>query len=138
MMRYLEDLSIGTPFQCGSVHAEADEVAAFARRYAPGSSPLDAAAAPSLYTLAVCMGCMAGAVGDVAIVCDLGIDAVTAARPVHAGDALRVDACWTQARKSTVLPGQGVARIVVRGVFADGGDAIRFAVRHLVRCRVGP
>ncbi len=144
-MMHLEDLAVGVPFHCGIVRADAEEVTAFAAHYSPHPFHLDAdatadsvfgrTAAPFLHTLAMCMGCMVRAIRSVAIVCDLGIDGITAARPVYPGDVLRVDACWTDARLSTIMRGQGVARIVVRGFAEDGGDAIRFAARYVVRCR---
>lgn len=143
-MVHLEDLPVGTWIDGGWVRVEAADMATFAARFTPHPVFVDAAAEASLYgrpaasTLhlqALCLGRAARAIAEVAILGDLGFEAVTVGRPVHDGDRIRVRARWSSVVRPAVASRPGVATLDVRGTAPDGETAVRFAARYLVARR---
>lgn len=141
-MLHLDDLVIGDAVDCGTALVEATAMTAFAVRFVPHPVFRDPAAAEaslyarpaaaSLYAMALCLGCAVRAIGDVAVLCDLGFGAVTVAAPLHPGDRLAVRAWWSAVERPPGGVRPGGATLTVEGLAPDGRPAIRFDARWLV------
>lgn len=142
---HLEELPVGTWIDGGWVRVEAAEMTEFAARFTPHRVFVDPAAAEaslygrlaasSLHLQALCLGRAVRAIAGVAVLCDLGFEAVTVGRPVHDGDRFRVRARWSSVVRPAPASRPGVATLDVRGTAPDGVTVVRFAARYLVARR---
>ncbi len=141
-MRYLEDISVGTRIDLGSVVAELDEMLAFARRFDPQTFHIDPVGArETSFGGIIASGWHTGSMfarlyvdgfmSDVANLGGLGFDEVRFLKPVRPGDRLHASAEVLEARPSSRKPDRGT--ITARGALHDDGGEPVFTIRTSAR-----
>lgn len=143
--RFWEDLKEGEAFTCGPIPFERDAILAFGREYDPWPFHADPGAAArtifggliasALQTMSLCTRAVVDAHGELAVLSGLGIDEVRTPAPVRPGDALTVEARWTELRRSRSRPDRGIARLSCRVVNQRGETVMEYGYRYLVACR---
>ncbi len=146
MRRYLDDLPLGEPLDCGSFVLSRAEIIAFAERFDPQPWHLDdhqAAAsafgrlvASGVHTQAMAIGLMVRRIADVAVMFGGALHEASFAQPVEPDAPHRVTARWTEARRSASRPDRGVARITGAAEDSAGRIAMRFGVTYIVARQV--
>ncbi|MBP2675198.1 MAG: hypothetical protein H6Q84_2038 [Deltaproteobacteria bacterium] len=143
--RYWEDLAEGDAFTCGPVAFDREGILEYGRRYDPWPFHADeAAAARSIFGGLVAssfqvVACLTRAVveahGDLAVLSGLGVDEVRLLNPVRPGDAVTVEARWTQLRRSRSKPDRGIAVLSCRAANQRGEPVLEYGYRYLIACR---
>ena len=144
-VRYWDDLREGESFRCGPVPFDRDAILAFGREYDPWPFHADEAAAAgtifggliasALQTMSRCTRAIVDAHGELSVLSGLGIDEVRTPRPVRPGDALTVEARWTELRRSRGRPDRGIARLACRVSNQRGETVMEYGYRYLIACR---
>ena len=141
-MRYLEDLSVGTRLQLGSVVAQLDEMLDFGRRFDPQTFHTDPVAArESPFGEIIASGWHTGSMfsrllvdGYMAEIINLGgigFDEVRFLKPVRDGDRLHASAEVIEARPSTHKPDRGT--LTIGGMLHDDDGELVFTMRLSAR-----
>jgi acyl dehydratase len=143
--RYLEDLPLDEPLDCGSFVLSRDEIVAFAEKFDPQPQHLgDAVAAASafgtlvasgLHTQAAAIGRVVRKLSDVATMFGLALHEARFFVPVRPDVPHAVSARWTEARPSAGKPGQGVAKIAGHAVNPTGQTVITFGITMIIARR---
>jgi acyl dehydratase len=142
--RYFEDITDGERLNCRNVQVTREDIVAFASRFDPQPFHTDEEAArasvfggliaSSLHVLSGCTRVVVEAQGDVAILSGVGLDEVRMFNPVRPGDILRVEARWTDLRR-TRKADQGLGAIKCRVTNQNGEQIIEYGYRYLLACR---
>jgi acyl dehydratase len=145
--RYLEDLPLDAPLDCGSFVLSRDDIVAFAEKFDPQPQHLGEAAAAAtafgalvasgVHSQAAAIGCVVRAMAGVATMFGLALHETRFFVPVRPQVRHDVTARWIEARPSASKPGQGVARIAGVAVNADGQTALTFGITMIVARRPG-
>ncbi|MGE5537536.1 MAG: MaoC/PaaZ C-terminal domain-containing protein [Gemmatimonas sp.] len=140
--RYLEDLTLDEPFECGTFSVTEDEIIEFAAKYDPQPFHLDRAAAAasafgglvasSVQSLALSCGLMVRAIDGVAVIGGMGWEDIRLMRPVRPGVAFAVRARWLSKRPSASKPDRGIAKIAIE-VWEGSAVAMSYGIAYLVR-----
>ena len=143
--RYLEDLPLGQPFDCGSFTLTHAEIIAFARQFDPQPWHLDEALAQAsafgtlvasgVHTQAAAIGLLVRRIADVAVLFGGSLHEARFAVPVRPGVRHDVSAQWTEARPSASNPARGIARVEALARAEDGRTAMTFGVTYIVARR---
>jgi len=143
--KYWEDLIEGERLPCRPVTFERSDILFFGKKFDPlpfhtdeavaGASIFRGLVASALHTLAACTRVVVDALGDVAIVSGIGIDAVRIFNPVRPGDVLTVEARWVDLRRSRTKPDRGLAGIRCAVSNQKGEPVVEYGYRYLVACR---
>jgi acyl dehydratase len=143
--RYLEDLKLDEPFDCGGFSLSRAEIVAFAEKFDPQPWHLDQALAEaSAFGTLVASGLHSQAAGirllvdsfaDVAVLFGASLNESRFYVPVRPDVRHHVTARWTLARPSASKPGQGVARVEAAAHNADGQLALTFGVTYIIARR---
>lgn len=143
--RYLEDIALDEPFDCGSFSLTPDEIIDFAVKFDPQPWHLSqeqaertafgTLVASGLHSQAAGIRLMVDATRDVAVLFGASLTETRFFVPVLPDVEHRVTARWTLARPSASKPGQGVARIEAAVQNADGQLALTFGVTFIVARR---
>jgi acyl dehydratase len=143
--RYLEDLPLEEPLDCGSFVLSRDEIVAFAEKFDPqpqhlgeavaAASAFGALVASGVHTQAAAIGCVVRSVADVAALFGLALHEARFFVPVRPDVPHAVSARWTEARPSASKPGQGVAKIEGRADNPAGQTVITFGITMIVARR---
>lgn len=143
--KYWEDLLEGEHLPCRRVTFERSDILFFGKKFDPLPFHTDEAAADAsifrglvasaLHTLAACTRVVVEALGDVAIMSGIGIDAVRIFNPVRPGDVLTVEARWVDLRRSRTKPDRGLAGIRCAVSNQKGEPVVEYGYRYLVACR---
>lgn len=143
--RYWDDLTEGERLDCRPVVLGREEVIEFAVKYDPQLFHIDeeiAAAsrfqgiiASSLHTMSACTRVIVDAQKNVEILIGLGILEVVLPNVVRPDDVLSVDAYWTDLRRSSSKPWQGLAtvRFTVRN--QRGETVLQSGFKYMLACR---
>jgi acyl dehydratase len=142
--RYLEDLALDAPFECGSFTLSEQEIMDFAAKYDPQPFHLDRAAADasafgglvasSVQSLGLSCGLMVRAIAGVDIMGGMAWEDIKLFRPVRPDRPFAVRARWVSARPSASKPDRGIAKIAIE--VRDGDDlAMTYGIAYLVRRR---
>jgi acyl dehydratase len=139
---YLDDLAVGQVFATGAATLTADEIKAFAADFDPQPFHLDEAAArQSVFGALAASGWHTGALsmrllvqGELRLAGGLiGLGGeLSWARPVHAGDTLRVESEVLDIRVSTSKPDRGIVTVRNRTLNQRGEVVQAFVVKMLV------
>jgi acyl dehydratase len=144
-MRYWEDLVEGEPLYCRQIILGLEEIIEFARKFDPQLFHIDeklavasrfkGIIASSLHTLSACTRVIVDALKDVEILIGLGILEVSLPNAVRPDDILSVDAYWSDLRRSTSKPGQGLAtvRFTVRNQHKE--TVLESGYKYMIACR---
>ncbi|HTI86608.1 MAG TPA: MaoC/PaaZ C-terminal domain-containing protein [Alphaproteobacteria bacterium] len=142
--RYLDDLPLDAPFECGSFTLSEQEIMDFAEQYDPQPFHLDRAAAEA----SVFGGLVASSVQSLALSCGLTVRAIAGVqvmggnawedirllRPVRPDRPYAVRARWTSVRPSESKPDRGIAKIAIE--VRDGDElAMTYGIVYFVRRR---
>ena len=143
--RYWEDLKEGDGFTCGPVAFDREGILEYGRRYDPWPFHTDEAAAQSsifsglvassFQIVACCTKAVVEAHGELAVLSGLGVDEVRLLNPVRPGDAVAVEARWTELRRSRSKPDRGIAILSCRAMNQRGEPVLVYGYRYLLACR---
>ncbi len=143
--RYFDDLVDGEHLNCHHVVLSREAIIKFAQQFDPQPFHIDEDAArasifggliaSSLHTLSACTRVVVEAQGDVAILSGVGMDEVKMFNPVRPGDALSVEAWWTDLKRSRSKPHLGFAAIKCRVSNQKGEPIIEYGYRYMLACR---
>jgi acyl dehydratase len=143
--RYLEDLPLDAPIDCGSFALTREEIIDFARKFDPqpqhlgeaeaAATAFGALVASGIHSQAAALGLIVRATTGVAAMFGLALHETRFFVPVRPDVPHAVTARWTEARPSASKPGQGVARIEGQAVNPDGQTALTFGITMIVARR---
>ncbi len=143
--RYWEDLREGETFTCGPVTFDREGILDFGKRYDPWPFHADEAAAEgtifrglvasSFQTVSCCTRLVVESHGELAVLSGLGVEEVRLFSPVRPGDAVTVEARWTELRRSRSKPDRGIAGLRCRVVNQRGETVLEYGYRYLIACR---
>lgn len=145
-IQFWDDLVEGRKLDCRSFALDLEEIIEFARKYDPqlfhidhaaaGASQFGGIIASSLHTLSACTRVIVDALDGVEIIIGLGILHVALPNAVRPDDILSVDAFWSDLRRSTSKPHQGLAtvRFTVRN--QQGNTVLESGFKYMVACRM--
>jgi acyl dehydratase len=142
--RFLEDLPLDAPFECGSFTLSEQEIMEFAALYDPQPFHLDRAAAEasafgglvasSVHSLGLSCGLMVRAIAGVQVMGGNAWEDIRLFRPVRPDRPHAVRARWTSVRPSASKPDRGIAKIAIE--IYDGDElAMTYGIVYFVRCR---
>jgi acyl dehydratase len=136
--RWFEDYRVGMVDEFGEVSVTAEEIVAFAGRYDP--QPMHTTAkeliASGWHTVGLMMRLLVEHyLSKVAMLPSPGIDELRWLRPVRPGDALRVRATVTEARRSRSKPDRGIVHSLVEVLNQHGEVVMSLRPMNLMRCR---
>ena len=144
-MRYFEDLREGERLHCAPVPFFLADIIDFAEKFDPQPFHVDEKAArasifkgivaSSLHTLSACTHSVVNALGPVAILSGVGMDAVKMFNPVRPGDTLEIKAWWTDLRRSRSKPDRGFAGVRCQVFNQSGQPVVHYGYRYLLACR---
>lgn len=144
---FWEDIVEGAPLDCRSFALSREEIMAFAAQYDPQLFHVDHAAAEasrfggiiasSLHTLSACTRVIVDALNGVEIIIGLGILEVALPNAVYPDDLLAVDAFWSDLRRSTSKPQQGLATVRFAARNQQGKTVLDSGFRYMIACRTG-
>jgi acyl dehydratase len=148
-LRYFEDYTPGTTYDCGSVSVSEAEILSFARDFDPQPIHADpAAAARGPFGGLIASGWHTAALAMRQLVehylspegslASPGIDAIRWPSPVRPGDTLRVQATLAEARLSQSRPDRGIMKTVIEAVNQDGQIVMRATAINFMRTRPDP
>ena len=140
---YFEDLAVGQSFGSGTVTVGPEEIRAFAAEFDPQPFHLDEdAARGSLFGGLVASGwhtaalsmrlLVAGELRLVGGLIGLGVEDLRWPRPVHPGDALRVESEVLGLRPSGSRPDRGIVRVRNTTLNQDGQPVMVAVVNMIV------
>jgi acyl dehydratase len=122
-----------------------EEMLSFARTFDPQPFHVDESkevesifgglTASSLHTLSACTKCVVEAMGDLAILCGVGMDPVNMMNPVRPGDILNVEAAWVDLNASRSRPDRGFARLRCRVTNQNGEEILSYGYKYFVACK---
>ena len=145
-MRYFEDIVDGEHLHCQPVSMTKASIIEFARQFDPqpfhidekaaGDSIFKGLVASLLHTLSACTRVVVEAQGEVAILSGLGMHAVNTFNPVRPGDALTVDAWWTELKRSNSKPDRGLASIRCKVSNQKNELVVEYGYRYMLACNV--
>ncbi len=143
-MRYLEDLTLGAWFPCGTFRLTAGDIIAFAQRYDPQPFHLDHEAAASsyfgrlcasgLHTQGMAIGLLVPCIADVAVVAGYKLHEARFLVPTWPDTDYAVGARWTAISPSPVNPTRGRAAIEIE-VTQGRTQVARLGVTYVVQAR---
>ncbi len=143
--RYWDDLAEGERLNCRPFSLGQAEIMEFAGTYDPQLFHIDeeiAAAsrfkgiiASSLHTLSSCTRVIVEALEGVQIMIGLGILAVELPNAVRPDDILVMDAYWTDLRRSSSKPGQGLATVRFTLRNQRGEAVMESGFKYMLVCR---
>ena len=146
-LRYLEDLELDAPFDCGGFSFTRDEIIEFATRFDPQPFHLDEDAAQKTYfkglsasgihTQAAALGCVVRSLRDIAVVAGGSLEKATFHVPVRPDRRYVVSAWWHEARASARNPARGVAALKGVARQEDGAVVMEFGVTYVMARRPG-
>jgi acyl dehydratase len=130
-LRYFEDYTPGTTYECGSVRIDEASIINFAQQYDPQpfhTDPVAAATGPfgglvasGWHTAGLVMRLLVdNYLSAEASLGAPGLDELRWPRPVRPGDTLAVRATVVEARKSQSKPDRGIVKTLVEAVNQDG------------------
>jgi acyl dehydratase len=144
---FWEDIVEGAPLDCRPFVLRREEIMAFAAQYDPQLFHVDRAAAEasrfggiiasSLHTLSACTRVIVDALNGVEIIIGLGILEVALPNAVYPDDLLTVDAFWSDLRRSTSKPQQGLATVRFAARNQQGKTVLESGFRYMIACRPG-
>ncbi len=145
-IQYWDDLVEGKGLDCRSFALDLGEIIEFAGKYDPQLFHIDHAAADasrfggiiasSLHTLSACTRVIVDALNGVEIIIGLGILEVALPNEVRPDDILSVDAYWSDLRRSTSKPQQGLATVRFAARNQRGKTVLESGFRYMIACRM--
>jgi acyl dehydratase len=148
-LKYFEDYSPGTTYECGTVGVSEAQILAFARDFDPQPIHVDPAAAArgpfggliasGWHTAALVMRQLVEHyLSAEASLGSPGIDEIRWPNPVRPGDTLRVRATLVEARRSSSKPDRGIMKTAIEAVNQDGLTVMRATAVNFLLVRPGP
>ncbi len=147
--RYFEDYVPGFTHEYGTVHADEDEIIAFATRYDPQdihTDPQGAAVGPfqgliasGWHTAGLMMRLYAdNYLSKVASLASPGVDELRWIRPVRPGDDLRIRTTVTDAVRSRSKPDRGMVHTFIEVINQRDEVVMSLKAMNLMLCRNRP
>ncbi len=148
-LRYFEDYTLGTTYECGSVGVDQASIIAFAKEFDPQPIHVDPAAAAAgpfggliasgWHTAALTMRLIVDRyLSAEASLGGAGADEIRWPYPVRPGDTLRVRATVVESRRSLSKPDRGIIKTLAEAVNQDGRTVIRLTAINFLRVRPAP
>ena len=148
-LRYFEDYTLGTTYECGSVSVDQASIVAFAKEFDPQPIHVDPAAAAAgpfggliasgWHTAALTMRLVVDRyLSAEASLGGAGADEIRWPYPVRPGDTLRVRATVVESRRSLSKPDRGIIKTLAEAVNQDGRTVIRLTAINFLRVRPAP
>ncbi len=148
-LRYFEDYTLGTTYECGSVSVDQASIIAFAKEFDPQPIHVDPAAAAAgpfggliasgWHTAALTMRLIVDRyLSAEASLGGAGADEIRWPYPVRPGDTLRVRATVVESRRSLSKPDRGIIKTLAEAVNQDGRTVIRLTAINFLRVRPAP
>jgi acyl dehydratase len=148
-LRYFEDYTLGTTYDCGSVSIDQASIVAFAKEFDPQPihvDPATAAAGPfggliasGWHTAALTMRLIVDRyLSAEASLGGAGADEIRWPYPVRPGDTLRVRATVVESRRSLSKPDRGIIKTLAEAVNQDGRTVMRLTAINFLRVRPAP
>ena len=145
--RYWDDIRIGDKLDCEPFTMSQDEIIEFASKYDPQcfhinpeiavNTRFGGIIASSLHTLSLCTRAIVDAMIGFEVIIGLGINILILKNVVRPGDHLALDACWSDLRRSSSKPEQGVAALKF-SLFNQKSELVLAAeYTYLLACRSG-
>ena len=148
-LKYFEDYSPGTTYDCGTVSVDQAEILSFAKKFDPqpihvdpdaaARGPFGGVIASGWHTAALVMRQLVehflSAEGGLA---SPGIDEIRWPNPVRPGNTLRVRATVADARRSNSKPDRGILTTAIEAVNQDGQTVMRATAINFVLVRPAP
>ena len=141
-----DDLAEGKKLQCRPFALGREEIIEFAKKYDPQLFHIDHTAAEasqfggiiasSLHTLSACTRVIVDALAGVEIIIGLGILNVALPNAVRPDDILVVDAYWSDLRRSTSKPHQGLATVRFAARNQQGKTVLESGFTYMIACRM--
>lgn len=145
---FFEDLGEGDCLRCLPVVFTRKNIVNFAAEFDPQPFHVDekraeksifgGLVASALHVLSACTRVVVDALGDLAIISGLGMDAVRIFNPVRPGDTLTVEARWLDLKRSETKPDRGFARIHCKVSNQNGQPVFEYGYQYLIACRNYP
>jgi len=148
-LRYFEDYTLGTTYECGSVSVDQASIVDFAKEFDPQPIHVDPAAAVAgpfggliasgWHTAALTMRLIVDRyLSAEASLGGAGADEIRWPYPVRPGDTLRVRATVVESRRSLSKPDRGIIKTLAEAVNQDGRTVIRLTAINFLRVRPAP
>ncbi len=148
-LRYFEDYTLGTTYECGSVSVDQASIIAFAKEFDPQPFHVDPAAAAAgpfggliasgWHTAALVMRLLVdNYLSAEASLGAAGADEIRWPYPVRPGDTLRVRATVVESRRSLSKPDRGIIKTLAEAVNQDGRTVMRVTAINFLRVRPAP
>ena len=145
-LRYFEDYTLGTTYECGSVSVDQASIIAFAKEFDPQPFHVDpAAAAVGPFGGLIASGWHTAALVMRLLVDDYlsaeaslggaGADEIRWPYPVRPGDTLRVRATVVESRRSLSKPDRGIIKTLAEAVNQDGRTVMRATAINFLLAR---
>ncbi len=119
--KYFDDLIDGDPLVCEPVTLTKSDILSFAKTFDPQPFHIDESLAKrsifkgliasSLHTLSACTSVVSRSLCNVAVLSGVGMDEVKMVNPVRPGDVLKVEAWWTNLKRSNFRLNSGFATL---------------------------
>ena len=145
MPTFLEDIQIGPKHVSSKYHLTKEEIVSFAQRWDPlpihlneeaaKAAGLSSVSAPGSLLLAVKQKLISEFGFHDTVVGSFGFENVSFIRPAIAGDWLRAELAWIDARASTSRPGHGVAKHLTHLLNDRGEQVLSLLDTVLIRRR---
>ena len=140
--KYFDDLIDGEYLDCRTVTMTKDAILSFAKKFDPQPFHTDeelaeesifkGLIASSLHTLSACTRVVVEALNDVAILSGVGMDEVKMLNPVRPGDILKVEAWWSNLRRSGRMLAGGFATVKCKVTNQNDEPVIEYGYRYLI------
>ncbi len=141
--KYFEDLVDGKRLRCTAVKMTKEDILSFAEEFDPQpfhiseelakASMFKGLIASSLHTLSACTRVVVDALEDVAILSGVGMDEVKMKNPVRPGDALEVNAWWTNLKSSEKRPDFGFGTVKCHVTNQNNEPVIEYGYQYIIK-----